>query len=267
MEVTILGCRGSTPATGSAFARYGGDTSSVAVSATGASPSLVLDAGTGLRRLSDRLGDDPFRGSILLSHLHWDHTHGLPFAPAVDRDDAVVDLYLPAQEFDPVELISRAMGPPHFPITPDQLRGTWRFHALEAGKHHIAGFDVLAQDIPHKGGRTFGYRVGEGSSSLAYVSDYWLSAATDEPVDLVANAGLLLHDSQHTATEMEQKAYLGHSSVEYAVDLASRHDVAALALFHHDPQRTDEDIDRIVRELPEQHGALSVAAAGKTYVI
>lgn len=265
MEVTILGCRGSTPATGPAFARYGGDTSSVAIAAPGASPTLVLDAGTGLRRLSEQLGDEPFRGSILLSHLHWDHTHGLPFAPAVDRDDAVVDLYLPDQGVDPVELLSRAMGPPHFPITPDQLRGTWRFHALEAGNHSIAGFDVLAQDVPHKGGRTFGYRVGEGSSSLAYIPDYWLSAATEEPIDLVEHVGLLLHDSQHTAAEMADKAFLGHSSVEYTVDLAKRHDIGRLALFHHDPQRTDEDIDAIVTGIRSDSVEVSAAAASNRF--
>lgn len=266
MEVTILGCRGSTPATGAAFARHGGDTSSVALARSGDAPTLVLDAGTGLRRLSEPLGDQPFRGSILLSHLHWDHTHGLPFAPAVDRNDAVVDLYLPAQGVDPVELLSRAMGPPHFPIDPTQLRGTWRFHALEAGKHRIDGWDVLAEDVPHKGGRTFGYRIAEGESSVAYIPDYWLSAATEDPTDLVTGVGLLLHDSQHTAAEMEDKSFLGHSSVEHAVALAERHGVGELALFHHDPRREDDAIDAIVRSWQTGDVSVSAAAVGRRYV-
>jgi phosphoribosyl 1,2-cyclic phosphodiesterase len=217
--------------------------------------------------LSDVLGDQPFRGSILLTHLHWDHTHGLPFARAVDRDDAVVDLYLPAQDGDPVELLGRALGPPHFPIGPTELRGDWRFHALEAGKHRIAGFDIVAADVPHKGGRTFGYRVIDGASSLAYIPDYWLAAATEEPADLIDGAGLLLHDSQHTAAEMEEKAFLGHSSIEYTIELARRHDVERLVLFHHDPRRTDDEIDLIVEQTSTADFDVSAASQGARYMV
>ena len=265
MDVTILGCRGSTPATGSEFARYGGDTSSVAVARAADVPSLVLDAGTGLRRLGELLGDRPFCGSILLTHLHWDHTHGLPFAPAVDHDDAEIDLYLPSQGDDPLEVLSRAMSPPHFPITPDQLRGSWRFHALDSGRHDIEGFDVLAADVPHKGGRTFGYRVSEAESSLAYVPDFWLSQSDSEPVALVSGVDLLLHDSQHLAVEMEGKAYLGHSSVEYVIDLALRHDVSHAALFHHDPRRTDAEIEEIVVACQQPGLDVTAAGAGRAY--
>ncbi len=246
MEVAILGCRGSTPATGSAFERYGGDTSSVAVSVDGKAPTLVLDAGTGLSHLAARTSGQPFRGAILLSHLHWDHTHGLPFCSVVDHPDAEVDLYLPAQDEDPTELLARAIGPPHFPITPDQLRGRWRLHALDPGWHHLGGFDVLADDVTHKGGRTFGYRVTDGTRSLAYIPDYWETGATEEPVKLVSGADLLLHDAQHLADELTAKGFLGHSSVEYAIDLATRHGVEHLVLFHHDPSRTDDEIDAIV---------------------
>ena len=265
MDVTILGCRGSTPATGADFSRYGGDTSSVAVARTGDVPSLVLDAGTGLRRLTHVLGEKPFRGSILLTHLHWDHTHGLPFASAVDRDDAEVDLYLPARGEDPLEVLSRAMGPPHFPITPDRLRGRWRFHVLDSGRHEIDGFEVIAADVPHKGGRTFGYRVAEGGSSLAYIPDYWLTEADSEPADLVSGVDLLLHDSQHLESEMAGKAFLGHSSVEYVIGLAGRSEVARAALFHHDPGRTDAEIDEIVAACQQPGLDVTAASAGMSY--
>lgn len=246
MEIQILGCRGSTPSTGAEFARYGGDTSAVSVAHQDRAPSLVLDAGTGLRNLANELGDGAFRGSILLTHLHWDHTHGLPFARAVDRDDAVVDLYVPSQGVDPLSLLARAMGPPHFPITPDQLRGTWRFHELEEGRHRIAGFEVEARDVAHKGGRTFGYRVIDDGASLAYIPDFSVGASEGDPTDLVSGADLLLHDSQHTDAEIGAKGFLGHSTVEHAVRLAERHDVGRLVLFHHDPARTDVEIDRLV---------------------
>ena len=108
--VDVLGARGSTPATGPAFVRYGGDTSCVALSTDeDHPPDLLLDAGTGLRGLGRLLPHGAaFRGAILLGHLHWDHTHGLPFCPAVDHPDAEVDLYLPAQGEDPIELLARA---------------------------------------------------------------------------------------------------------------------------------------------------------------
>lgn len=206
----------------------------------------MLDAGTGLRNLSAEVGDRPFRGSILLTHLHWDHTHGLPFAPSVDREDAIVDLYLPAQGEDPLQLLARAMGPPHFPITPAELRGTWRFHELEQGTHRIAGFDIEARDVAHKGGRTFGYRVTDGQATLAYIPDFSVEASNGDPARLVAGADLLLHDSQHTEAEIADKGFLGHATIEYTVRLAERHDVGHLMLFHHDPGRTDDEIDRLV---------------------
>src|SRR4051794_21966492 len=96
MRVTICGARGSTPAPGREFAGGGGHTSCVALAHADAAPALVLDAGTGLRRLTEVLGGEPFRGTILLGHLHWDHTHGLPFFAAGDRDDATVRVLLPA---------------------------------------------------------------------------------------------------------------------------------------------------------------------------
>ncbi len=265
MEITILGCRGSTPATGADFDRYGGDTSAVAVARNGEAPTLVLDAGTGLHRLAGLLGGQPFRGSILLSHLHWDHTHGLPFAPAVDNEDACVDLYLPAQGQEPLELLSRAIGPPHFPIAPDGLRGRWRFHTLEPGMYRIAGFEVLAADVVHKGGRTFGYRVSDGAASVAYIPDYWQRAGGSEPAELVGGVDLLLHDAQHLDTELGAKGFLGHSSVEYAVALAVRNQVGRLGLFHHDPARTDAEIDAIVASVGDRGVDVCAAAAGSCY--
>ena len=77
---SFLGVRGSTPAPGAEFVRYGGHTSSVALSHDDRDgPSLILDAGTGIRRATELLRGRPFDGTVLLSHLHWDHVHGLPF--------------------------------------------------------------------------------------------------------------------------------------------------------------------------------------------
>ena len=98
MRLLVCGVRGSTPAPGPEFVRYGGNTSCVAVlSDADEVPRLVLDAGTGLQRLSRELGGAPFVGTILLGHLHWDHTHGMPFFPAGNRKESSVRLLLPDQ--------------------------------------------------------------------------------------------------------------------------------------------------------------------------
>ena len=275
MRIVLCGVRGSTPAPGPDFVRYGGHTSCVALAHDGAAPSLLLDAGTGLRRLTGLLGGEAFRGSMLLGHLHWDHTQGLPFSPAVDRDDASVVVYVPAQG-DALEVLTRAMGPPHFPITPDQLLGAWQFRSLEPGTHEIEGFSVTAAEVPHKGGRTFGFRVGDASGVVTYVSDHCptdmgpgpdeLGARHETILELAQGADVLLHDAQYLDEELPAKAHFGHASIGYAVGLAEAADVRHLVLFHHDPSRTDEQLDAIEATWGRA-GARSVTVAHEGEVI
>jgi len=226
----------------------------VAIARDGALPSLVLDAGTGIRRVTLLLDEAAFRGSILLSHLHWDHTQGLPFFAAGDRDDAEVELHMPAQG-DAAAVLARAMSPPHFPIPPTGLRGRWRFSGMEEGRHDVKGFQVTAREIPHKGGRTFGYRVEDGKSSIAYMPDHGpvaLGAGPDgygpyheAALELADGVDLLIHDSQHTAKEFPAVSGLGHSTVDYAAGLAEQAGARHLVLFHHAPSRTDEALDQV----------------------
>ena len=285
----FCGVRGSTPAPGAAFVRYGGNTSCVALTAPGDSaPSLVVDAGTGLQRLARHLHPEPFRGTILLGHLHWDHTHGLPFFPAGDDPDADVTLLMPAQG-DPISVLARCISPPHFPISPTELRGRWRFAAIEAGAHagdhvgeHAAAqpiekFDVLARDIPHKGGRTFGYRISDGAGSIAYLSDHWPVHLGEGPdgfgpyheaaVQLARGVDVLIHDAQYTAAEFPSRRHFGHSAIEYAVGLADMAGARSLVLFHHDPSRTDDELDAIVEALAGAPVPVSAAAEGAELVV
>jgi phosphoribosyl 1,2-cyclic phosphodiesterase len=255
MRVTFCGVRGSTCAPGAEFVRYGGHTSCVALSHDGRIPALVLDAGTGLRNLTKHLDGNPFRGTILLGHLHWDHTHGIPFFAAGNQPESEVTVVMPAQG-DPEQVLERAFSPPHFPVTPAQLQGRWRVRSHEPGPSEVEGFSVLAAEIPHKGGRTFGYRVTDGGGTLAYLSDHspvaagagpdGLGAYHDSALALAGNVDLLIHDAQHTAAEFAGRAFLGHSAIEYAVGLAEAAGARTLALFHHDPCRTDDEIDALV---------------------
>lgn len=276
MQLQLHGVRGSRIVPGPGFVRYGGNTSCVSLAHDGTAPTLVLDAGSGLTGLSNMLGDRPFDGSILLSHLHWDHVYGLPFFRAGDRPDARVDLHLPGQG-DAEAVLRQMMSPPHFPISPSGLRGAWSFHSLEPGRHEIEGFDVLAMEIPHKGGRTFGYRVRSNDATVAYMPDHgpveWgdgddgLGAVHGAALELCRGADVLLHDAQHTLDEFPAVRHFGHSTIEYAVTLARRAEVRKLVLFHHDPDRVDDALDQIATSMSTLDIDVVVAREGDVYQI
>jgi phosphoribosyl 1,2-cyclic phosphodiesterase len=258
MRAYFCGTRGSTPVSGDGQRRYGGYTSCVALAHADEPPTVVLDAGTGLQQLTLVLNGQPFCGTVLLSHLHWDHTHGMPFFRSGALPGSRVDVYLPEQGEEPEELLAQAISPPHFPIRPQQFGNGWTFNAIAPGRHEFEGFSVDALEIPHKGGRTFGYRVSDGSGTLAYLPDHSPTTLGPGPdgtgvyhqaaIALAGDADLLVHDSQHTAAELPRLSFLGHSAVEYAVALAQRASARQLALFHHDPWRTDAEIDALAAQ-------------------
>lgn len=277
LRVTFCGVRGSTPAPGAGFVRYGGHTSCVALSRGDAVPELVLDAGTGLTALTPLLDGSPFTGSILLGHLHWDHTHGIPFFTGGRGTDRI-DVYLPEQGEDAEKVLERCFSPPHFPIVPSELGPGWSFDGLDEGRHRIEGFDILAREIPHKGGRAFGYRVTHGTSSIAYLSDHsptsvgpgpdGLGERHESALALAGGADLLITDAQHLAAQFPEVAYLGHASVEYDVALAREAGVRTLVLFHHDPGRTDDEVDAILEHARTLAGDdLAVVAAYEGLVL
>ena len=270
MNLFFFGCRGSTPVSGPQYQRYGTATSCVGIGtgdassleearARGEVPVLVLDAGTGFVNMEQVLGDQPFRGTVLLTHLHWDHTHGLPFLRQAGMPGHRLDLRLPAQGADAEEVMNRAFSPPHFPVPISVLGDNWSVDGIEPGTYDLEGFSVRAEEIPHKGSRTFGYRVSDGVASVAYMPDHKPLALGDGPEGLGAyhpaalaladGVDVLVHDSQHTAEELPSRAFLGHSAIEYVIGLGAQAGAKAVALFHHDPHRTDDEIDAIVSRL------------------
>jgi phosphoribosyl 1,2-cyclic phosphodiesterase len=274
MRLTFCGVRGSTPSPGAAFVRYGGSTSCVAVQADGEPVRLILDGGTGLSNAS-RLVDGPYDGHLLLGHLHWDHTHGMPFFRAGGLPGSSVRVLGPEQGAPLERVMERAFSPPHFPVTPSQLGDGWSFAGIDEGVHPIGGFEVLAREIPHKGGRTFGYRVSDGASAIAYLSDHsptsvgsgpdGLGARHDAARDLASGVDVLVHDAQHLATEFPRLDYLGHATVEYAVALAEEVGAATVVLFHHAPDRTDDEIRDICAAA--QSSSVQVVAAYEGLVL
>ncbi|GAA4570940.1 MBL fold metallo-hydrolase [Planotetraspora kaengkrachanensis] len=261
MRLALLGVRGSTPAPGPEFVRYGGHTSCVAVLPDDSDvPRLVLDAGTGLRGLGRLLGGEPFRGSIVLTHLHWDHLQGLPFCPPVDRPDSRVDLHLPG-DGDPRGLLARMMSPPHFPIDPGGLRGDWRFRTSADGV--VEGYTVRVAEIAHKGGVTHGIRVEGDGVCVAYLPDHCPQIESAAAEKLASGADLLLHDGQFLSAEQETADAYGHATIGDAVAFARRCGARRLVLTHHAPGRTDDALDVVAAtgaELARQGDVLSVGA-------
>jgi phosphoribosyl 1,2-cyclic phosphodiesterase len=295
----LCGVRGSTPSPGLDFARYGGHTSCIALARSAdATPTLILDAGTGLRRATDLLKGQPFVGTILLTHLHWDHVQGLPFFGGGDRPDAEVSLFVPAQASpessghtsaalangvqagtvdDAEALLARMMSPPHFPIRPSQLRGSWRFSFLAPGTLEetelgVQGFSVETREVPHKGGTTYGYRVSDGISTLVYIPDHCptVVGAGGEGwgeyhpavMDLARDADVLIHDAHLVAEEIPAQAAFGHAAAEYAVNLGVQAGARHVVLFHHHPYRVDAALDEIAKRFAAAPLPVSVAVEG-----
>ena len=266
----MLGVRGSTAAPGADFVRHGGHTSCLAITPDEVDrPTLVLDAGTGLRSLTGLLEGAPFHGSIVLSHLHWDHMQGLPFFAAGDRADARVDLYVPAQDGrSGRDLLAQSLSPPAFPITPEGLRGAWTFHAMAEGRHEVEGLTVTAVEIEHKGGRTFGLRVDDARGSLAYLPDHAPAAGiSPELVAMLAGVDVLVHDAQFLDGERPVAVDYGHATVQDAIALGQSAGAGQLVLFHHSPARSDDALDEIASWAPDLAGDLPVVVAREGMVL
>jgi phosphoribosyl 1,2-cyclic phosphodiesterase len=224
---------------------------------------ILLDLGTGLRYFGMTCPvDEPFRGTCLLSHMHWDHIQGLPFFTPLLRPGAELDVYAPAPgNGDTVaEVMSRSITPPLFPVGLDVLPGVTRFHDIDDSEFSIGDdVQVMSRLIPHVG-RTCGYRLTWNGVSIAYLSDHQQPSdgsfsATPNALELCRDADLLIHDAQYTPQEFSERSDWGHCMVDYAVWLAATSGVRTLALFHHDPGHHDDLIDVL---------AESAAACGRS---
>ncbi len=277
MRIHFCGVRGSTPAPGIDFVRYGGHTACLALAQTGApAPTLILDAGAGLQRATSLLGGAPFAGTILLSHVHWDHTLGLPFFAAADRPDARVTVLIPEQPdgADAQAVLAGMMSPPYFPIEPGELSGEWSFASIATGELQIEGFTVLAREIPHKGGRTFGYRVSDGHSTLAYLPDHCPTALGPgedgfgeyhpAAIELAQGADVLVHDALIFPEELASEAAFGHAVTDYAVQLGRRAAARSVVLFHHRHDRSDDALDGLAERFRVTSPSVTVAAEGSS---
>ena len=250
LRISFYGVRGSTPSPCEANRRYGGNTSTVVLERPGADP-IVLDLGTGLRIWAESQPlDGTFRATALVTHIHWDHVQGLPFFPPIHRHGASLDIYGPAQERGSLhDVFGDFMCPPYFPVHFSELQGDVTFHDVTDDDLSIGNAKVKVRPVPHCG-PTVGYRVEWDGVSVVYISDHQappgLNRVSDHVLELCDGADLLIHDAQYTPGEFQQKSDWGHCTVDYAVLVAKEAAVKRLALFHHDPSHSDDDIDRLL---------------------
>ncbi|MDQ7822829.1 MAG: MBL fold metallo-hydrolase [Candidatus Eremiobacteraeota bacterium] len=276
MKIKFWGTRGSIPSPGSSTIKYGGNTPCVEVHGGGA--LVIIDCGSGLRALGNALlaGKKPVKASILLSHTHWDHIQGFPFFKPGFIPGNEFTLYGPHDTGACIQKVMEGqMEHRYFPVKLSDMGSKVRFQELKEGPFSIGGMAIDVQYMNHTA-LTMGFRITEGKVSICYCTDTEPhSLLTEEHaggegslpifahkgdqrlVDFIRNAEMLIIDSQYTGEEYATKKGWGHSSIDYAVMVALQGNVRRLALFHHDPEHSDEQIDGFVeygRELAARWG-------------
>ena len=254
MKVIFWGVRGSIPVPGPNTVRTGGNTACVELQ-TKDREVIIIDAGTGIRLLGLDLARRPTERLIavlLFSHTHWDHIQGLPFfTPATERQTRVVILGERRMDRRLEQILADQMVDAYLPFTLEDLQADLLIKEVHDGEKLIIGnsTSVLPRRLNHPGG-VFGYRITCDSRTVVYASD--ISHPKDKPdprvVDLARDADLLIHDAQYTPEEKQRYADWGHSSWTDAVAVAEQANVRRLALFHHDPLHTDDELDEIERQ-------------------
>jgi phosphoribosyl 1,2-cyclic phosphodiesterase len=253
MLITFYGVRGSIAAPGPATVKYGGNTSCMHVRLN-CGQNLIFDAGTGIRRLGSQLvrNDEPLL--LLLSHGHWDHIQGYPFfGPIYQEDREIVVLQGVQGNAIALESLLNQMDGSNFPVHSEDLPS--KVTAIQEVNKFLAAqpFKTDRQFINHPGGG-HAYRIEEDGVSLAYITDNELFppnagvTSYDEWVSFCEGVDLLIHDAQYEERDMPAKHGWGHSLISQVRTLAIDARVKNLAMFHHDPDRTDSQLDEIALE-------------------
>jgi phosphoribosyl 1,2-cyclic phosphodiesterase len=273
MKVTLWGTRGSQAAPGPDTVRYGGNTSCVEVEVEPES-RIVLDAGTGLRRLGVALPAHVHRVDVLLTHLHIDHIQGLGFFGPLFQPDFEVHIWGPGSATaDLRQRLTRYMSPPLFPVRLPELPCALHVHDLREGPVEVPGATVRTALVCHPG-PTVGYRLDASGASLAYLPDHepvlacgrfaespeWCSG-----IDLARDVDVLIHDAQYDDYEYRERVGWGHSTFADALEFAELAAVRQLVPFHHDPAHDDDELDARFARAASDAVAITPAREGTSF--
>jgi phosphoribosyl 1,2-cyclic phosphodiesterase len=274
MQITFWGVRGSYPVPGSSTVRYGGQTSCVEAR-TASGETLIVDAGTGLRALGNKLmresGGAPGQYHVLLSHVHWDHIQGLPFfSPAYINGTriSVYALLTAANELD--QVIGGITRHEFFPMPLQAVPANFQFQKVEPGVDFVIGtFHITPIALNHPFG-SVGYRIDADGSSWAYVADtapftevlhkqhflkgveplsqddrVALGAMREALVTRLKGVDTVVYDTHFLPEEYARFPHYGHSTPDQALEICAEAGVRRLVLYHHAPAHTDEQMDHI----------------------
>ncbi len=296
MKIRFWGTRGSIAVPGPQTVRYGGNTSCVEVVSNDV--LIVLDCGTGVRQLGLDLlkrQKPPIEAHILLGHTHWDHIQGFPFFPPALMPGNCITVYSARGYEKPLkQVLEGQMDYSYFPIKLGQMASDLRFRELDEETFDIGHVQVRSHFLNHTV-LTMGYRLFAGGKTVVYATDTepygtfhagvngnghgnghhrragFVHEGDARYIDFIEHADVLIHDAQYTEAEYPSKVGWGHSTIEYAVEVALTGGVKHLVLFHHDPARSDDqvaELEEYAREIVRRRGAdLQVSAAAEGWEI
>jgi phosphoribosyl 1,2-cyclic phosphodiesterase len=233
--------------------RYGGNTTCVEVR-LGDGTLIIIDAGSGMRLLGKELlrEKDGRRICLLLTHSHWDHIMGFPFFVPAYYGRYTIHVWGGSTARRSLKnYLERQMEPPYFPVEFDVMRAKFVFESESPGHTPSAVGEVMTAPLSHPNGGS-GYKFVEDGKSFVFLTDNELAhqheggLTRDGYVEICRDADLLLHDAQYTDEEYERTKGWGHSTYNQVTSLAVEAGVKRLGLFHHDPDRIDDDLDAYV---------------------
>ena len=255
MKVKFYGVRGSTPVCGQEYQRYGGNTTCFCVTREQVKRIVIVDAGTGIRKLGKELVATDYKQDIInisFTHFHWDHIQGFPFfAPAYNKNQKIgIHVMGNERKFKKLkEIFSTQMQSEYFPIELNEMGAQFEF--LHFGnKETFYGAHVTAAPQHHKiPGGSYGLRIEDESRVLVLCTDLEHINGIDETiVELARDADVLIHDGQYTDEEYKKYKGWGHSTYRQAIEVAVRANVKRLIITHHDPDHDDDFLDAMEKE-------------------
>ncbi len=263
LRVKFWGVRGSIATPSPRHIAFGGNTSCLEVMA--GDTLIVLDAGTGIRSLGNRLlKDGQRRFHILMSHTHWDHMNGFPFfGPGYDPRCTVTIMGGHLSDQGGIQkVLAGQMAQPMFPVPLEAMRAQLIFEDFRAGESFGLGREIAVRTtmLNHPNGAT-GYRIEHGGKALCYITDTeHVPGKPDENIlALIEGADLVVYDSTYTDEEFPSRIGWGHSTWQEGVRLCRAAKVKALAIFHHDPDHEDEFMERVEAEARAEWSGAFVA--------
>ena len=251
MLIRCWGARGSIPVSGPEYLKYGGDTTCLEIR-TADDAIIIVDAGSGIRRLGNRLlSEGRFEYSMVFTHSHWDHILGFPFFKPIYRKEAFIHMCgCPFNEESVKEMIAKVMSSPNFPVDYNNVRAQISYQESCQSSFAVRSLtiDPIRASHPNSG---IGYKFSEHGKTFVFLTDNELTHRHPGGLDFAdyvrfaAGADLLFHDSEFTEEEYRTKKGWGHSTYRAALQLALDAGVKKFGLFHHNQERTDEALDEI----------------------